>query len=291
MLDHALGFAAIDDGVGFPRIVRLAFEERDGPADQAFTAGAERFQRFLLPLIDALDLVGVSGDGRVLVFSEAVHLVVVQSTHVVRLPAMLLLLLRFLTLLALGDCGLRAPPYIRGERASLVLLCGGIGLVPVFRLAAELSSGTLLFDGFLAILCAPLGFFSEGLLPVFRALAFFTSAAFGDRAVVPPSLTRPFSACRPSSAQSCGAPHEGRVPLRVRVAELAFLLVPRVSPLIVIGHVALLRLVATLPPAPADTCGAELAQACWTYLDHRVAGRGTVWPCASNSPAIILNSA
>jgi len=33
----------------------------------------------------------------------------------------------------------------------------------------------------------------------------------------------------------------------------------------------LLRLVVTLPPAPADTCGAELARACWTYLEHRVA--------------------
>ena len=122
----------------------------------------------------------MSVDGRVLVFPEAVHFVVVQRTHVVRLAAMLLLLLRFLTLLALGDRGLRAPPYIRGERASLVLLRGGIGVVPVFRLAAELSSGTFLFGGFLAVLYAPLGFFTQGILPVFRALAFFTSAAFGD---------------------------------------------------------------------------------------------------------------
>src|SRR5208283_4387871 len=97
------------------------FDECDGPADQAFTARAKRFQRMLLPLVDALDLVGVSVDGRVLVFSEAVHLIVVQGTDVVRLPAMLLLLLRFLTLLALGDRGLCAPPYIRGERAFLVL--------------------------------------------------------------------------------------------------------------------------------------------------------------------------
>ena len=52
---HALGFAAIDDGFGFPRIVRLAFEERHGPANQAFTVCAKRFQRFLLPLIDALE--------------------------------------------------------------------------------------------------------------------------------------------------------------------------------------------------------------------------------------------
>ena len=54
---HALGFAAIDDAFGFSRIVRLAFEERHGPANQAFTVCAKRFQRFFLPLIDALDLV------------------------------------------------------------------------------------------------------------------------------------------------------------------------------------------------------------------------------------------
>ena len=180
VLNDAFGFAAIDDGVGFPRIVRLAFDECDGPADQAFTARAKRFQFVLLPLIDALDLMSVSVDGRVLVFSEAVHFVVVQSAHLIRLPAMLLLLLRFLTLLALGDRGLRAPPYIRRERAFFVLLCGGIGFVPVVRLAAELSSGTFLFGGFLAVLYATLGFFAEGVLPVFRALAFFTSAAFGN---------------------------------------------------------------------------------------------------------------
>jgi hypothetical protein len=179
VLRDALGFAAIDDGVGFPRIVRIAFDEYDRPADQAFTARAERFQRVLLPLIDALDLVGVPVDGRVLVFPEAVHFVVVQRTHVVRLPAMLLLLLRFLTLLALGDRGLRAPPYICGERASLVLLCGGIGFVPVFRLAAELSPGAFPFGGFLPVLYATVSFFAEGVLPLFRALAFFTSAAFG----------------------------------------------------------------------------------------------------------------
>ncbi len=46
VLDDALGFAAIDNGVGLPRIVRLAFDERDGPADQAFTACTKRFQRF-----------------------------------------------------------------------------------------------------------------------------------------------------------------------------------------------------------------------------------------------------
>ena len=147
VLLDALGLAAIGDGVGFPRIVRLPFEERHGSADQAFTACAKRFQRFLFTLIDALDLMGVSVDSRALVFSEAVHFVVVQSTHVVRLPAMLLLLLRFLTLLTLGNCGLRAPPDIHGERALLVLLCGDIDFVPVFRLAAELSSGTLLFGG------------------------------------------------------------------------------------------------------------------------------------------------
>ncbi len=180
VLDDALGFAAIDDGVSFPRIVRLAFDKRDGPADQAFPAVAERFQRFLFTLIDALDLMGVPVDGRVLVFSEAVHLVAVQRTHVVRLPAMLLQLLRFLTLLALGDRGLGAPPYICRERAFLILLCGGIGFVPVFGLAAELSSGTLLFGGGLAVLYATVGFFAERFLPVFCTLAFFTSAIFGD---------------------------------------------------------------------------------------------------------------
>ena len=180
VLDDALGFAAIDDGVAFPRIVRLAFDECDGPADQAFTARAKRFQLVLLTLIDALDLVGVSGDGRVLVFPEAVHRVAVQGTHVVRLPTMLLLLLRFLTLLALGDRGLCAPPYIRGERAFLVLLCGGIGLVPVFRLAAELTPGALLFGGGLPVLYAALGFFAEGVPPLICAFPFFTSAAFGD---------------------------------------------------------------------------------------------------------------
>ena len=121
------------------------------------------------------------GDGRVLVFLEAVHLAVVQSTHVVRLPAMLLLLLRFLTLLAFGDRGCCAPPDIRGERMPLVLLCGeSLGFIPVFRLAAELSSRTLLFDGGLPILYAPLGFFSEGLLSAFRALLFLLPAVFGD---------------------------------------------------------------------------------------------------------------
>ena len=34
---------------------------------------------------------------------------------------------------------------------------------------------------------------------------------------------------------------------------------------------SLLRLVATLPPAPADTRGTELERVCWTYLEHRVA--------------------
>jgi hypothetical protein len=110
---HALGFEAIDNGFGLPRIVRLAFEERHGPADQAFAVCAKRCQRVLLPLINALDLVSMSGDRGVLVFFEAVHLAVVQGTHVVRLPAMLLLLLRFLTLLAFGDCGFRTPPDMR----------------------------------------------------------------------------------------------------------------------------------------------------------------------------------
>jgi len=67
VLDDAFGFAAIDDGVGLARIMRLAFEEGDGPADQAFTVCAKRCQRLLLALIDALDLVGVSGDSGVLV--------------------------------------------------------------------------------------------------------------------------------------------------------------------------------------------------------------------------------
>ena len=189
------------------------------------------------------------GDGRVLVFFEAVHLVAVQGTHVVRLPALLLLLLRFLTLLAFGDCGFRAPPDIRGERMPLVLLCGDrFGLVPVFRLAAELPSRTLLFDGGLAILCAPLGFFSDGLPAGVPRVSFPLVGGFRRSAVPPPSLTRPFSVCRPSSVRSCGAPRVSRVPLRVpRVgAELGLsvcgvLVIRGVSLLIVIGHVALLR--------------------------------------------------
>jgi hypothetical protein len=76
---HALGFAAIDDGFGFPRIVRLAFEERHGPANKAFAVCAKGFQRFFLPLIDALNLAAVYRDGRVLVFPEAVHLIAVQG--------------------------------------------------------------------------------------------------------------------------------------------------------------------------------------------------------------------
>jgi len=93
---------------------------------------------------------------------------------------MLLLLLRLLTLLALGDRGLCAPPDVCGERLSLVLLRGGtLGLVPVFRRATELPSRTLLFDGRFPILCAPLSVFSQGLLPVFRALSFLLSPAFG----------------------------------------------------------------------------------------------------------------
>ena len=107
----------------FAAAQRLAFEEGHGPAHQAFTVCAKRSQRLLLALIDALDLVGVSGDGRILVFFEAVHLALVQRPHVVRLPAMLLLLLRFLTLLAFGDCGRRALADIRGERTLLVLFC------------------------------------------------------------------------------------------------------------------------------------------------------------------------
>jgi hypothetical protein len=178
--DHALGFAAIDDGLGFPRIVRGAFDEGHGPAHQAFTVCAKRAQRLLLALIDALDLVGVSGDSRVFVFSKTVHLALVQRPHVVCLPAMLLLLLRFLTLLALGNCGQCAPPDIRGERLFLVLFRGGaLGLVPVSRRATELPSRTLLFNRGLTILCAPISFFSEGLLPVICALPFLLSAAFG----------------------------------------------------------------------------------------------------------------
>ena len=177
---HALRFAAIDDAFGFPCVVCLALEERDGPADQAFTVCTKRFQRFCLLLIDALDLAAMYRDGRVFIFFEAVHLIAVQGTNVVRLPALLLLLLRFLTLLAFGDGSLRSPPDIGGERASLVLLCGErLGLVPVFCRAAELPSHTLLFDGGLAILGAPLSFFSDKLLPAFRAFSFFLSPAFG----------------------------------------------------------------------------------------------------------------
>jgi hypothetical protein len=277
VFDDALGFAAIDDGFGFPRIVRLAFEERDGSADQAFPLCAKRFQRVLLPLIDALDLVSVSGDGRVLVFFEAVHLAVVQSTHVVGLPTMLLLLLRFLTLLALGDRGLCASPDIRGEHMPFVLLCGdGFGLVSVFRLATELSSSTLLFDGGLSILCAPLGFFSDGLLSVFRALLFLLPAAFGP----PPFLNLRrlgLSLCVGLRLFSLATLLTLRDFLCAVVAHAGLRLSPHrmfvargVSLLIVVGHVAVLP-VATLPPAPADTRGTEIERVRWTYLDHRVA--------------------
>ncbi len=47
--DDALGFAAISDEVCFPRIVRRAVEERNGPADQAFPAYAKRSERVRLP--------------------------------------------------------------------------------------------------------------------------------------------------------------------------------------------------------------------------------------------------
>ena len=181
VLGHALGFAAIDDGFSFPCIVRLALEEGDGSTDQAFTVCAKRFQRLFLPLVDALNLAAVDRDGRILVFFEAVHLIAVQGTDLVRLPALLLLLLRFLTLLALGDCGFRSPPDIGGERTSLILLCGDrFGLVSVFRLATELPSRALFFDNGLPVLDTPLGFFSERLLPAFRAFPFLLPAIFGD---------------------------------------------------------------------------------------------------------------
>ena len=94
---------------------------------------------------------------------------------------MLLLLLRFLTLLAFGDRCCCAPTDIRRKRMALVLLCGGsLGFIPVLRLAAELPSRTLLFDDRLPVLYAPLGFLSEGLLSMFRALLFFLPAVFGD---------------------------------------------------------------------------------------------------------------
>ena len=180
VFNDALCFAAIDDGFSFPRIARLAFEERHGPANKAFAVCAKGFQRFFLPLIDALNLAAVYRDGRVLVFPEAVHLIAVQSSDVVRLPTMLLLLLRFLTLLAFGDCGFRAPPDIRGERMSLVLLSvGSLGFIPVVRLAAELPSRTLLFDGGLTILCAPVRFFADRFLPALRAFPFLLPTTFG----------------------------------------------------------------------------------------------------------------
>ena len=182
VLADALGFAAIDDGFGFPRIVRLAFEERHGPADQAFTVCAKRCQRLLLALIDALDLVGVSGDGRVLVFFEAVHLAVVQRTHVVRLPAMLLLLLRFLTLLAFGDGGLRAPADIRGERMRF-LSCSAARASALFlssawrlncRRARSFSTTAFPFS------MRRSASFRRDLLSAFRALLFLLPAVFGD---------------------------------------------------------------------------------------------------------------
>ena len=219
VLGHALGFAAIDDGFSFPCIVRLALEEGDGSTDQAFTVCAKRFQRLFLPLVDALNLAAVDRDGRILVFFEAVHLIAVQGTDLVRLPALLLLLLRFLTLLALGDCGFRSPPDIGGERTSLILLCGDrFGLVSVFRLATELPSRALFFDNGLPVLDTPLGFFSER-TPAGVPRVSFPPAGDFRRSAVPPLLsTRPFSVSRPSSVQSCGAPRVSRVPLRVRQA-------------------------------------------------------------------------
>ena len=104
-----------------------------------------------------------------------------QSPHVIRLPAMLLLLLRFLTLLTFGDRCCCAPPDIRGKRMALVLLCvGSLGFIPVLRLAAELPPCTLFFDAGLPILYTPLGFFTKRLLSAFSALLFFLPAAFGD---------------------------------------------------------------------------------------------------------------
>ena len=188
VLGHALGFAAIDDGFSFPRIVRLAFEEGDGSADQAFTVCAKRFQRLFLPLIDALDLaawiaMAVSSFSLKLCISSRCRV-----RAVVRLPALLLLLLRFLTLLAFGDCGFRSPPDIRGERTSLVLLCGDrFGLVSVFRLATELPSRALLFDDGLPILDAPLGFFSEQ-TPAGVPRVSFPPAGDFRRSAVPPLL-------------------------------------------------------------------------------------------------------
>ena len=94
---------------------------------------------------------------------------------------MLLLLLRFLTLLAFGDGGLRAPADIGGERTLLVLFCcESLYFFPVFRVAAELTAQTFLFDGGLPILYAPFGFFSEGFLSAFCALLFLLSAGFSD---------------------------------------------------------------------------------------------------------------
>jgi hypothetical protein len=94
---------------------------------------------------------------------------------------MLLLLLRFLTLLAFGDGGRRAPSDIRGKLMALVFLGGGsLGLIPVVRLSVELPSRPLLFDDRLSILYAPLAFFTKRLLPAFCALLFLLTATFGD---------------------------------------------------------------------------------------------------------------
>jgi hypothetical protein len=81
----------------------------------------------LLPLADALDLVCVSGDGCVLVFFETVNLAVAQGPHVVRLPAMLLLLLRFLTLLAFSDRCCCAPPDIGSNLNQIARVCNTTG--------------------------------------------------------------------------------------------------------------------------------------------------------------------
>ena len=128
---------------------------------------------------------GVSGDRRVLVFFEAVHLAVVQRSHVVRLPAILLLLFRFLTLRRSATAAPRAGGYPPRAHGSCPVLRREPQLFPVFRVAAGFPPRTLLFDTSLPVLYAPLCFLSEGLLRTFAR--FFSSC-------------RRFSAVRRSSA-------------------------------------------------------------------------------------------
>jgi hypothetical protein len=111
---------------------------------------------------------------------------------------------------------LNSPTCNSAGTSACLLSCSaatGSALFP-FRLPIELSPSTLFFDGGLPNLRAPLGLFSEGFLSTISALLFLLSAAFGESAVPPPSLTRPFFVCLPSFVRSCDAPRASRFPSR-----------------------------------------------------------------------------